>query len=1215
MATNGAARLERTLAGLAGQTRQPDRVILVDNGSTDETAEICANTPAERIISTAEILSFGEAIATALRVIADEPVEGEWLWLLTQDSAPEPGALEGILNTVQKAPSVAIAGPKLTSWDRPDHIREIGQTLTRLGARWQLSTEELDQEQRDTQQDTLAVGPVGMLVQRRVWDQLGGFDRALTTHDDGLDLCVRARLAGYRVVVSPESHVHFAGDGVAGPRISRKQSVARRNHRNDRRAQLHRRLVYAPGWAVPLHWLSLLPLALFRTFWYLIRELPGRIPGEWAAACSVLFSAGKVSAARRALARAKTVGWDAIRPLRVNYGTVRTQRMIDREAILARQGRAMHEPHFIATGGLTIVMVSIVVSAVLFYSLFTAVAISGGGALPLSTSLGDLWESTRYGFHGTDGALIGPAHPFSFVLALLGSLTFWQPSFSIVLLYLAALPLAAMGAWLWAARLTERPVARGVAAVAWMLSPTLLASLGDGRIGAVIAHLLLPWLLLALMGAKRSWSAAGTSSLLLAGVLACAPSLLPAAILLFLVGLAFSGKGVARVLMVPVASIVLYLPLVGFGFLHGNPLFALIDPGVADPFVAPTARQLLVGFPTAGLAGWDTALQTVGAPGWPYTLIVTCLVAPLGILALLGVVVSRIRHSAVGLLLAATGLASALVANHFVLSSAGLDPVGIWAGPSLSLYWLGLLTLAVAGIGALPRLAETVSVVSCLALLLAVVPLIAGLFTSHASLSSDEHTVPAVVRAAAQTSGEVVRTLVLTPQADGGIRGEVVRDTGATLDEQSTLLFLDEELSASEKERAALIGALASEGAASQADAFADLGISYVVVNTSGVGVDQVLDPRASASAARLQSALDNNDDLTTVGPTEFGDLWKVSTDVAAAPAADTAVIPRLLSQALWWVQIVILLGMLLLALPTGAVVERPPKNAKTKRRPEPPVGGSAGLNPAADSDTPAEDHTAPDTAHTPSSPGDSTGESASAAAEVEPETEAAEVHALALTARAVRRAERAARRAEKKAQKSRGDSAAAPVGAETTAAVTGAAAVGVGMIARGGSPAPEDSEPLPGNDDLGWDKPYTGDPASTIGRPRRASYIETGTAPVPIQLPADEPDPTAADGADPEVPQGTSAAPGPVRVTSHTVAPDIVVSVPPEPEDSAPVFPVQDADREAADPDESFDDASLSAWEDTIVDDTPEVVEPDAEHPTPTSDGDTPTEEGPTHG
>lgn len=77
-----------------------------------------------------------------------------------------------------------------------------------------------------------------------------------------------------------------------------------------------------------------------------------------------------------------------------------------------------------------------------------------------------------------DGAF-GVADPFTYVLAVLGTLTFWYPSLSIVLVWLFALPLAAMGAWLLMARLTNRAGLRAFAAFAWMLAPPLLVALAE----------------------------------------------------------------------------------------------------------------------------------------------------------------------------------------------------------------------------------------------------------------------------------------------------------------------------------------------------------------------------------------------------------------------------------------------------------------------------------------------------------------------------------------------------------------------------------------------------------------------------------------------------------------------------------------------------------------------------------------------------------------
>lgn len=225
VARHGGEWLDETLAALAAQTRQPDRVIAVVNGGRESIAhELRTREGITGVVSTQNIVSFGGAVQQGIAAVPSDPATGstaeqtqDWFWLLSEDSAPEPRALAEILSTVQRAPSVAIAGPKLLSWDHPDRIIELGQSLTHRGERWLLRRQERDQQQYDHLQDVLGVGPVGMLVRSDVWRQLEGFDPAYAVYDDGLDLSVRARLAGFRVVVAPTSRVRFAQLGVAGP--------------------------------------------------------------------------------------------------------------------------------------------------------------------------------------------------------------------------------------------------------------------------------------------------------------------------------------------------------------------------------------------------------------------------------------------------------------------------------------------------------------------------------------------------------------------------------------------------------------------------------------------------------------------------------------------------------------------------------------------------------------------------------------------------------------------------------------------------------------------------------------------------------------------------------------------------------------------------------------------------------------------------------------
>ncbi|MBN9613311.1 MAG: glycosyltransferase family 2 protein, partial [Actinobacteria bacterium] len=383
VAPSGGEWLAQTLAALGEQTRRPDRVIAVATGGGDQLARQLAEGGASRVVTAPGVLPFGEAVKRGIAAIpgdaegpgADPSAEGgdsvsdrgaqQWFWLLTEDSAPEPDALARILETVQRAPSVTIAGPKLVDWDHPERIIELGQSLTKRGDRWLLRRQELDQQQYDHLQDVLGVGPVGMLVRRDVWDQLGGFNPALPVFDDGLDLSVRARLAGFRVVVAPASRIRFARSGVAGPRIDRSRSVMRAAHRQGRVSHLHRRIAYAPAFAAFFMWLGLPLVAVARVFWALIREQPGQMLGEFTAALRVFFTPGAIIASRRRIKAVNRAGWAAVRPLRIDPKTVRTTRMIDREALLAAQGRQTRDLHFISTGGLAVLVTSAVISIAL----------------------------------------------------------------------------------------------------------------------------------------------------------------------------------------------------------------------------------------------------------------------------------------------------------------------------------------------------------------------------------------------------------------------------------------------------------------------------------------------------------------------------------------------------------------------------------------------------------------------------------------------------------------------------------------------------------------------------------------------------------------------------------------------------------------------------------------------------------------------------------
>lgn len=910
VARNGSDYLERTLAALARQTRRPDSTVFTDDGSTDSSASMLAQAGATTFVPMGGTRSFGSAVANAIHVAGPSGEDDNWLWLLAHDNAPAPGALAALLGAVEIAPSVAVAGPKLMRWQTSDVIESYGETITMFGASVSLVTGELDQAQHDRHNDMLGVSASGMLVRESVWLALGGFDPALPSVDAALDFCIRVRLAGHRIVGVPDAKVASAGPAEFFDRPGLGTHARASLHR---RAQLHRRLAYAPALAVPLHWLSLLPLALLRSIWHLVGKHPGQIPGEFGSAFAAAVDGGLVPARRR-LRSTRVLGWATIATLRLPPRETRELRASQRAilaapVVYAEQAAESTRPSFLSNGGAWAVLFAAAVGAIVFGSLFGAPAVSGGALAPLSRTVGELWANVGFGWRDIGGGFVGAADPFAFVLALLGSLTFWAPSQSVVVLYFLALPLAALGAWWCAARFSERGWAPAIAAVLWSLAPPFLTALGGGHLGAVVAHLLLPWVVLTTVNAARSWAAAAASALLFAATIAAAPSLAPALLVGWLAWMVARPKSIHRLIGIVIPAIAMFAPLVVQQVLRGNPLGLLADPGV--PVVAGTTSgwQLALGSPVNGYSGWSevaAGLHELAAP-----VIVASLLAPLAVLALLALFLPGSRRAIPAMVLALLGFATAVAAAHVHVAAIGEATTSVWPGAGLSLFWLGLIGAATVALEALGRGVVLPALLVAAASAVLAGPLLAApLLGTSAVAASSGRTLPAFVSAEA-TNDARLGTLEIAAQPSGAVSAVLYRGEGSSLDTQSTLAATNPDPTDAQLRLATLAGNLASESGFDSAGEMRELHIGFVLA-PDATGAEET-DVRKRAG-----EALDGNPELTAIGETATGFLWRLTDLGDTDPASGPGPFGSPIGVVVTLVQGIVLVITLLLAVPTG---------------------------------------------------------------------------------------------------------------------------------------------------------------------------------------------------------------------------------------------------------------------------------------------------------
>lgn len=909
VARNGERTLADTLEALRAQSRPVDSLLAIDAGSSDDTARILSSSGADTVAS-APAVPYGEALAIGARALRPTSSADEWLWLLSHDTPPALTALAELLAAVEIAPSVAVAGPKVTGIEDTAVLRSYGISLSRFGATVPLLDSELDQGQYDREEEVLGVSARGMLVRRSVWDALGGLDPGLPSADAGLDLSVRARLAGHRVVRVPRARV---AQGSAAWDFGRRRPAGRvARTRIARAAELHRRFVYAPAFALPVHWLALLPLALARSAVHLLAKRPGAVPGELAAAVGAAVADPSVAGSRRRLRRARTTGWAAIAPLRVPPADLRRRRASARER--AAEGREVEAPlvraEFFSGGGIWVVVAATLIGIGAFWRLLGAAAIEGGGLLPLGPDAGRLWAQALSPERTVGVGSVGPGDPFALLLAVLGTLSFPSPSAGIVVLWLAALPLAALGGWWCATRLTDRRAGPAVAGLLWALAPPFLVALGDGRIGAVIAHLALPWLVLAAIEGRRSWSAAATASLLFAVTAASAPSLTPALLVSWFAWLALNPRAIIRLIGIPIPAVVLFAPLVLAQLRRGTPLALLADPGVPLPFLRPSGWDLAIGEPAADSSGWGGLAAAAGLPPAYGGIAAAILLAPLAALALATLFLPGSRRGIGPLLLALLGLVSAAAALRVLVSTVGPDAVAVWPGPALSLYWLGIVGAAVAGLRAVGRLAAPAAVAVVVVIAGLSAPVVAAAVLGATRVQAGEgRTLPALVAASAASRPRMA-SLVLEPQRDGSLRADLQNGGGETLDEQSTLVATRRTASSAEREIAVLAGNLASRSGYDPVPALRRYSVGFVVLAPASDPT-----PAAAAVRERAASALDSTAVLRLAAEsTDQGALWQVP-DARAARAAEIR--PSALDRLLQLALAVVTAVALLLAIPT----------------------------------------------------------------------------------------------------------------------------------------------------------------------------------------------------------------------------------------------------------------------------------------------------------
>ncbi len=863
VAHDGVTWLPSVADALLDQTRAVQRVVAVDTGSRDRSGAVLASKFGQTtVFGMDRATGYGAAVARALHHrAANVPVPGgpgvsaadrvEWLWLLHDDCEPAPDALEQLLRGAAETNAAAVLGPKLRDWSNREVIIEAGVSLDTAARRLTgVEPREVDQGQHDGDRDTLAVSSAGMLVRRDVWEQVGGFDAAMSLFMEDVDFCWRVHAAGYRVRVITDA-VCFHAQAATKHRLP--VSVGRRARMLDRRNGLLTLLSNLPLRQMTTAAVGNVVVSLLRIAFFMLAKRLTAALDEAAAVSSVLCHPLRLITMRRRRSRGRRAAYNRVKADLPPGRSVR--RLVEFAAsTMAKSGLDTAGSHhasadpteddsMLVDNGLgrrlltsPSLMTFIALTVVAIFagrSLIGSGPLGGGSLVPAWGGASDLWHTYLQAFHPTGVGSSTSAPPYLAVLAILATVLAGKSWLAVDVLLIGCVPLAGMSAMLAARRVTANPAVRVWASVTYALLPIATGIVAAGRFGSALVFVLLPLIALhagriLLQPGQRANRAAWAAGLLVAIGAAFVPMLW----LIALVGCV-------------VAAVVVRTTIPGL--LRNLAIVALAAPILLLPWTLAVASQpagllLEAGLPQsgpAGLSGKMLLLLDPGGPGLPpYWITAGLLVAALAALF----AGRRRKLITAGWGVALAGLLLAILVSHLVVSPQDGAPVTVWAGLPLGIAALGLLLAACIGGDALGRVRDggkgraaftsgrgawvgLISLIACSAPLLAAVTWIStGVDGPVHPVTSQ--VVPELV-AVSDGQSRQVRTLVLR-EVDGHISYLLLRGPSPSLG--------DPELSSPPAAQLALAKAVATlispDGglAADQSQLLADFDIGYVLV-------------------------------------------------------------------------------------------------------------------------------------------------------------------------------------------------------------------------------------------------------------------------------------------------------------------------------------------------------------------------------------------------
>jgi GT2 family glycosyltransferase len=208
---NNEKDLAECIPSILDQTYKNFELLIVDNGSTDGTiAYIKTHYPEIKLIETGTNLGYAGG-----NNVGFQHANGDYIVVVNPDTLVDPGWLTHLIQPFDDDHRIGITNSKVLEYDDRDH-GSCGNTSHYTGLHFPRGMEK--SASTFTKPEIVsAISGCSFAIRKEVLSNLGGFDADYFLYLEDSDLSLRTRLAGYKILFTPESVIYHKHKTVITP--------------------------------------------------------------------------------------------------------------------------------------------------------------------------------------------------------------------------------------------------------------------------------------------------------------------------------------------------------------------------------------------------------------------------------------------------------------------------------------------------------------------------------------------------------------------------------------------------------------------------------------------------------------------------------------------------------------------------------------------------------------------------------------------------------------------------------------------------------------------------------------------------------------------------------------------------------------------------------------------------------------------------------------